>query len=109
MKHASLAMAAVLLAGGMMGQSAYAQQSAQQYSLPAGSVGTMATNEPTSQYSAYIHDPTPAQVRAAWDLDNPNKSRYNLYAATPSPAQVRAAWGDPRDPRNSNYNPYIKK
>ena len=92
-----------------MAQSAYAQQPAQQYALPAGSVGTMATNEPTSHDSMYIKDPSPAQVRANWDLDNPNKSRYNLYAQTPSPAQVQAAWGKPGDPLKSDYNPYLKK
>jgi hypothetical protein len=109
MKHASWAIAGCLIAGGMMAQSAYAQQSAQQYALPAGSVGSMATNEPTSQYSAYIHDPSPAQVRANWDLDNPNKSTYSAYIKNPTPAQVQAAWGNPRDPQSNNYNPYIKK
>jgi hypothetical protein len=109
MKHASWAIAACLIAGGMMAQSAYAQQSAQQYTLPAGSVGAMSSNEPRSHYSMYIKDPTPAQVRASWDLDNPNKSSYNRYAQTPTPAQVEAAWGKPGDPQKSDYNPYLKK
>jgi hypothetical protein len=113
MKHASWAIALCLMAGGMMAQSAYAQQSAQQpapqYALPAGSVGTMSSNEPTSRYSGFVKDPTPEQVRATWDLDNPNKSTYNRYAQTPSPAQVQAAWGKPGDPQKSDYNPYLRK
>jgi hypothetical protein len=109
MKHAPWAVAACIMAGGMMAQSGYAQQSARQYDLPPGSVGSMATNEPTSHYSAYIKDPTPAQVRANWDLDNPNKSTSSAYIKNPSPAQVQAAWGNPRDPQSSNYNPFLKK
>ena len=109
MKHASWAIAACLMAGGMLAQPASAQQSAPQYALPGGSVGTMATNDPKSQYSAYIKDPSPAQVRAYWDLDNPNKSTYSAYIKNPSPAQVQAAWGNPRDPQSHNYNPYLKK
>jgi hypothetical protein len=108
MKHASWAIAACLIAGGMIGQSAYAQ-SAQQYALPAGSVGTMSSNEPTSRYSPYINDPTPDQVRARWGLDIPNKSDYNPYVRIPTPAQVQAAWGKTGDPQSSNYNPYLKK
>ena len=109
MKHASWAIAACLMAGGMMAQPAYAQQSAKQYDLPPGSVGSMSSNEPTSQYSRYVKDPTPEQVRANWDLDNPNKSRFNRYAQTPTPVQVEAAWGKPGDPQKSDYNPYLKK
>jgi len=109
MKHASWAIAACLIAGGMMAQPAHAQQSARQYALPAGSVGTMSSNEPSSRDSPYIKDPSPEQVRERWGLDIPNKSSYNPYVKIPTPVQVEAAWGKTGDPQSSNYNPYLKK
>jgi len=104
MKHATWAIAGCLIAGGMMAQSAHAQ-----YVMPPGSVApTMASNEPTSHYSPYIKDPSPAQVRAAWDLDNPNKHHANSWIHDPSKAQLEAAWGKPGDPQKSSYNPWHK-
>jgi hypothetical protein len=105
MKHATWAIAACLIAGGMMAQPAHAQQ----YVMPSGSIApTMAANEPASHYSPWIKDPSPEQVRAAWGLDNPDKSHANSWIHDPTPAQVEAAWGKPGDPQKSDYNPWRK-
>jgi hypothetical protein len=106
MKHASWAIGGCLIAGAMMAQPAPAQQTAQQYNLPAGSVGTMGPNDATSSYSPYVHDPSPQQVRAIWGLDTPNKSDASPYIHNPTPAQVEAAWGKAFGPGKSSYNPY---
>lgn len=108
MKHASWIIAGCVIVAAAGAPPAHAQQVAQRYELPPGSVGTMASNDPTSTYSAYIHDPNPAQVRASWGLDMPNKSTYSPYIHNPSPAQVAAAWGSPTQPYKSSYNPYHK-
>lgn len=106
MKHASLAIAACLVACGLLAQPAAAQQTAQQYALPAGSVGTMGPNDRTSTYSSYIHDPSPEQVAAIWGLNTPNKSDESPYIHNPTPAQVEAAWGKAFGPGKSSYNPF---
>jgi len=106
MKHASWIAVTCLVVAGIVAPPAHAQQTRYQYALPAGSVGTMASNDPTSTYSAYIKDPSEAQVRTTWGLDVPNKSHFNRYIHDPTPAQVTAAWGDPNRPHLSSYNPY---
>jgi hypothetical protein len=99
MKHASWVIAGCLLAGGMMSQPVFAQS------------GTSAPPNvsPCSHDAAWIKDPNPAQVKAAWgDPDDPNKSHSNAWIKDPNPAQVKAAWGDPADPNKSHYNAWIK-
>jgi hypothetical protein len=104
MKHASWAIAVCLIAGGLTAQSAHAQ-----YAMPVGSIApTMASNEPSSDYSPYVRDPSPAQVRANWGLDNPNKSHESVYIHNPTQAQVEALWGKPGDPNKSYYSPWHK-
>jgi hypothetical protein len=110
MKHASWAIAGCLTVGALIAQPVYAQQapqaSTQQYDLPAGSVGTMGPNDPKSSYSPYVHDPSPAQVRAIWGLDSPNKSDASPYVHNPTPEQVEAAWGKAFGPGKSFWNPW---
>ena len=108
MKHASWVVGGCLIAAGIAAQPAHSQQTAQQYALPAGSVGTMGSSDPTSHYSAYIKDPSPAQVRASWGLDAPDQSHYNAYIHDPTPSQVTASWGNPWQSGLSSYNPYRK-
>jgi hypothetical protein len=106
MKHASWVVAGCLIAAGIAAQPAHSQQTVEQYALPAGSVGTMTSSDPTSTHSAYIKDPTPEQVRAAWGSNTPNKSSaHSAYVKDPSPEQVRASWGLDT-PNKSSYNPY---
>jgi len=106
MKHASWVVAGCLIAAGIVAQPAHSQQTAQLYALPAGSVGTMGSTDPTSHGSAYINDPSPQQVRANWSLDTPNKNgTHSAYVKDPSPEQVRASWGLDT-PEKSSYNPY---
>jgi hypothetical protein len=110
MKHASWAIAGCLIAGAITAQPVCAQQTAvfpaQQYDLPAGSVGTMGPTDQKSTYSPYVHDPSPAQVRAVWGLDTPNKSDASPYIHNPTPAQVEAAWGQAFGPGKSFWNPW---
>lgn len=108
MKHASWVVGGCLIAAGVLAQPAHSQQAAQQYQLPAGSVGTMASTDQTTSYSAYIKDPSPTQVRAIWGLDVPGTSHYNAYIHDPTPAQVAVSWGYPSQQGLSNYNPYHK-
>jgi hypothetical protein len=106
MKYASWAIAGCLIAGGLIAQPANAQQTAQKFDLPAGSVGTMASNDPSSHYSPYVNNPSPQAYRAAWGLDVPNKSHDSSYIVKPTQAQVEAAWGKVGGPGKSFYNPF---
>jgi hypothetical protein len=97
MKRTLCALAGCVIAGTLMLQPAHGQMTA--------SSGSSQPPAPLSTYNPYIHDPSPAQLKAVWGDPNGPKSNYNPYIHDPTPAQLEAAWGKPHGQQSNASQP----